>query len=112
MSNYRRGRAFEYRVMDYFRKLGFFVMRSAGSHGPVDLVALKKGSTWVMDDLDVGKRLTQEVHVVFIQCKTDGKMLLEERSSLLELARQVGAKAFVISISRGSKRGALKIEVL
>lgn len=36
---YRRGYAFENRGVKFFRDLGFFVIRSAGSKGPVDIIA-------------------------------------------------------------------------
>lgn len=39
-ANYLSGRRFEYERMDYYRQLGQTVMRTAGSHGPYDLIAL------------------------------------------------------------------------
>jgi len=41
VTNYERGRNFEYRVKRFFEKLGYFVVRSAGSHSPCDLVCIK-----------------------------------------------------------------------
>lgn len=41
MTQYERGRSFEYRVKKHYERKGYFVMRSAGSHGPADLIALK-----------------------------------------------------------------------
>ena len=38
--NYISGRAFEYKVMKELRDMGFLVMRTAGSHGPFDIVAI------------------------------------------------------------------------
>jgi len=38
---YTRGRNFEYLIMDLLRKRGYFCVRSAGSKGPVDIVAIK-----------------------------------------------------------------------
>lgn len=38
--NYRAGRAFEYRVAKTYRDLGYTVLRTAGSHGPFDLIAI------------------------------------------------------------------------
>jgi hypothetical protein len=40
-SRYHRGRAFEYRVASLLRAAGWTVIRSAGSHGPFDLVAVR-----------------------------------------------------------------------
>jgi hypothetical protein len=40
-SAYQRGRAFEYRVRDRLRECGYFVVRSASSKGPCDLIAVR-----------------------------------------------------------------------
>ena len=42
MSNYARGANFERRVKKMLEKDCWFVIRSAGSHSPVDLVAIKR----------------------------------------------------------------------
>ncbi len=39
-SNYSRGASAEYRAATHLEQVGYFVIRSAGSHGPVDLVAV------------------------------------------------------------------------
>ena len=39
--NYRRGRSKEYRIKKKYEKLGYTVLRTAGSHGFADLIALK-----------------------------------------------------------------------
>jgi len=54
-SNYIKGRKKEYRVMNDERKLGNLVLRSAGSHSPIDVVSI-----------DVSSRV-----IKFIQCKPD-----------------------------------------
>jgi hypothetical protein len=54
-SNYIRGRKKEYRVMNDERKLGNLVLRSAGSHSPIDVVSI-----------DVSSRV-----IKLIQCKPD-----------------------------------------
>ena len=43
MTNYRKGAGRELRVADLYRANGWVVYRSAGSHGPADLVAMKSG---------------------------------------------------------------------
>jgi len=48
VSNYERGRAFEYRVKQYLEKQGYFVVRSAGSHFP-DLIAIKFGKVLAIE---------------------------------------------------------------
>jgi len=40
---YQRGRRLEYRVIERLRRDGFFCLRSAGSHSPVDIVAVRDG---------------------------------------------------------------------
>jgi Holliday junction resolvase len=42
-TNYHRGAEREHYIKKKLEKQGYFVIRSAGSHSPVDLVALKKG---------------------------------------------------------------------
>ena len=51
-SNYIRGRAFEYKRMKEWREWGYTCMRTAGSHGFADIIAVKAGRP-----------------VEFIQCK-------------------------------------------
>lgn len=45
MTLYNQGRHFEYRVRDLFEESDYFVVRSAGSHGQADLVAIPKDGT-------------------------------------------------------------------
>jgi Holliday junction resolvase len=52
MTNYKKGRAFEYRVKHFLERAGFVCLRTAGSHGFCDLIAIKPDT------------------VQFIQCKT------------------------------------------
>ena len=42
MSNYGKGRRFEYEVAQLFEANGFIVTRAASSKGPWDLVAVKE----------------------------------------------------------------------
>ena len=73
-NRYAIGRRFEWRVRDYFKENGYFVLRSPRSAGPVDLIAIRK------DEL------------LFIQCKTDGWMSHKDKEKLYELSQSVGAK--------------------
>jgi len=41
MSQYRKGRRFEYEIRDELEALGYFAGRSAGSHTPVDIYAAR-----------------------------------------------------------------------
>jgi hypothetical protein len=72
-TKYRYGRAFEYRVRDDMRKLGYFVLRSPRSGSPIDLVAIRRGE------------------VVFIQCKTGGVLGPAEWNEFYNLSVSVGA---------------------
>lgn len=38
MTNYQKGRSFEYRVANFFKEKGFYVVRTAGSHSLFDLI--------------------------------------------------------------------------
>ena len=42
MTPYQRGARLEYRARDVLRQQGYVVVRSAGSHGPADLIALNR----------------------------------------------------------------------
>lgn len=70
---YRLGRQFEYRVRDYLKKLGFFVLRSPASRSPTDLVAIRTGQ------------------VLLVQCKISGALPPSEWNELFSLAESVGA---------------------
>jgi len=84
---YKRGRQFEYFVMDKKKKQGFFCMRSAGSKGFADIIAIKKG------------------RIEFIQAKMGCSMQKSEREGLIELAESVGAiPLFIQKIGRGKIR--------
>ena len=54
--NYLKGRAKEYRTMRKYEKLGYICLRTAGSHGFADIIAIKHG----IDSLN---------DIIFIQCK-------------------------------------------
>jgi Holliday junction resolvase len=68
MTNYSRGADFERTVKADLEEMGFFVVRSAGSHGAVDLLALSLHDQWA------------------VQCKINGKMTPDERKKLLAVA--------------------------
>ena len=65
--NYIKGRKKEYRVMNDERKLGNIVLRSAGSHSPIDVVSI-----------DVVAR-----EIKLIQCKPDSLSELEKTRILM-----------------------------
>lgn len=67
MTRYHKGRRLEYRVKKLFESQGYFVIRSSGSHTPVDIVAINKDE------------------VVLIQCctKKDKKRKAHELSQVV-----------------------------
>lgn len=70
---YAKGRRFEYRVRDLLEESGYYVIRSAGSKGIVDLAAFK---------------ITV---VLFIQCKNNSNALShEEWNKLFLKSRELG----------------------
>jgi Holliday junction resolvase len=77
--NYVNGRGREYRAKAHFEGLGYFVVRSAGSHSPADLVAVKRGE------------------VVLVQCKPPGGMSRDELVKFVALAKRLSVKAIVYS---------------
>jgi Holliday junction resolvase len=98
MTNYRKGADFERTVKADLMLRGYLVIRAAGSHGIMDLVAFRPprkpyatGETW------------------FIQCKTNGTMSPAERRGLYKAAESCGAWA--VRASR-PKRGAILYERL
>lgn len=70
MTNYSRGAKFENDVKKDMQASGWFVVRSAGSHGPVDLVAQSPGPV-----------------VAWVQCKRDGNISLADRRGLFNIAK-------------------------
>ena len=52
--NYLSGRRFEYKVKKLYEQAGYTVLRTSGSHGFADLVAVKNGA---------------RKQILFIQCK-------------------------------------------
>jgi len=72
VKSYEIGSAFERRVKKYFEDLGYFVIKSAGSKSPIDLVCLKLGNNTI------------------IQCRTRGNLTEEEERKLSALGKRLG----------------------
>jgi len=92
---YQRGRYWEYRVRDHFKRMGYFVWRSPASRGPADLIAIKRGE------------------IVLVQCRTSGSLDFREKEELRSLAESIGAKAYLAVRSPKGKvllRDVFKIE--
>ena len=58
--NYERGRRFEYEGMEIFKRAGYVVSRTAGSHSLFDVALIK-----------MTKDMKRIAHVAFVQCKTE-----------------------------------------
>ena len=43
MTHYSSGRAFEYKIIHTLEKLGYYPIRTAGSHSQIDIVAFRYG---------------------------------------------------------------------
>jgi Holliday junction resolvase len=79
MTSYSKGRAFEYRVRRHLEGKGWVVFRTAGSHSPADLIALRTGEVWL------------------VQCKaTSGYMTPVERQKFTTLANELGVMAVAV----------------
>ena len=78
--NYVSGRALEYKIAILFRRKGYFVVRSAGSHGAADLVAVKRGKKPLLIQAKKGK----------------GGISIEERNKLFLTAIEVDSVPIVV----------------
>lgn len=78
MTRYAQGYRFELRVKADMESRGWWVIRAAGSHGPADLVCLKRGEP-----------------PTFIQCKADSHGHKAERDRLAALAHWLGVDALL-----------------
>jgi len=76
-AKYRAGLVLEHATRHELEADGYYVVRSAGSKGSADLVALKPGE------------------VLLVQCKLDGRMTPAERASFAELADRLGVLSLV-----------------
>ena len=74
MDRYGKGARFERRVRDHFRKNRYYSERTAGSHGPVDVIAIKE-----MGNMSL---------VLGVQCATDGVFPPEKRQRVLDWKKQ------------------------
>jgi len=86
MSNYSRGRDFEWQVRDYLRENGYEVVRAAGSKTKLDLIAMKPRQ------------------LIFVQCKRSALPSPAERMRVAELAGMVGAVPAIARKVRGGVR--------
>ena len=85
-TQYRRGADFERKLKKYLEELGYFVVRSAGSTGQVDLVAIKRREPQKYGEGDV--------ELILIQCKL-GKVSFKEALALEMLGAELNARAVI-----------------
>ena len=71
-NRYTKGISFEYSIKKKLENRGYYVCRSAGSHGAFDLVAIKNGIAWG------------------IQCKASEYVPKTELEKLKEIGRKYG----------------------
>lgn len=79
-TNYQRGASFERRVKALLEGEGFAVVRSAGSHSPADLVAMRGGE------------------LAIIQCKRDGRLVPSEWNEFVEFCVKAGGVPILASV--------------
>ena len=100
---YLKGRRLEYRASDHLEALGYFVLRSAGSHSPVDLVALSTASL----------NGSTGAHIRLIQVKANCNPTAVERTELRQLRRRLRGLPITFEFWRYNDRDhAPHIEVL
>jgi len=80
---YEKGRGLEYRIQVKLRAQDLFTVRSAGSHGVADIVAITPANKW------------PPVDIKFISCKTPEYISPNERLRLLTTAQKYGATPYL-----------------
>lgn len=86
MNNRKRGDYFERQTRDALVNVGWYVIRSAGSLGVADLVALRYGNTPLL-----------------VSCKISGRIDPRERGQLMDAADAAGARAVVAMRPRNGR---------
>jgi len=87
--NYKNGAAREYRIMKKLEKEGWFCIRSAGSHSPIDIIAIKRlyGFSTIPKGTIVNNLGTA---IRFIQSKKTGYLTPMERAEKEKLEQKLG----------------------
>ena len=78
MTNYRKGSRFEYRVRDFFRKLGYTAERKAAS-APYDIIVMKDGR---IDFLIDAKKTSQKDKKAIYISRDDVEKIIKEAKKL------------------------------
>jgi Holliday junction resolvase len=91
MTPYARGANFEREVKKEMETEDVLVVRSAGSHGPVDLVLIGGNG------------------VILVQCKIDGKISSEEEQALLQIGQKYQVRTL---LAFKNDKGAIKFRTI
>lgn len=94
MTHYQNGATFERAIKASLEEDGYFAVRSAGSKGKVDIVAVKPGQ------------------LLFVQAKTDGLISPAERAELLRIARRGEALPIVAYKGTEGRRRPIRYRLL
>ena len=76
MTNYRKGMAFELRVRDLFRKLGYIAERKAAS-APYDIIVMKDGMIKFL--IDAKKTSQRDKKILYIKMADVEKIIKESK---------------------------------
>lgn len=115
--NYVKGRNFEYAVMRYLRKRGYYCMRAYGSKGLYDVIAIpnRDYGGWKQTGLDkyeVGELLQDQVPLL-VQAKSNGYVPKQEREKLRENDKWAGLTLIAYSKKKkGAKIGFVTFKTL
>ena len=97
MGNYRKGAKFERDVIEHLEKKGMYCIRSAGSKGIVDVIAMQ--------------RVCHKTVVHMIQCKYgNATMSKKDKNILIDLANKFGFLPLYAHKRKNAKH--MKIELL
>lgn len=84
-TNYSRGADFERRVARQLGDYSYKTVRSAGSHSPTDIIALRRGIA------------------VAVQCKRSGRLYPDEWNEFFDWCAEAGAVPVVAMLGKNGK---------
>lgn len=101
----RQGANFELKVMHALEEHGYTCLRSSGSRGAVDVVAVAEGG------IDYGAdNMPTSHHLLFIQCKITNPVIPPyERNAVQDLATRAGAVPLVAHWAADETTGLMRV---
>jgi len=93
-NNYNKGSNFERAIVADLQMKGFFAIRSAGSHSPIDVIAIRKGEVWG------------------VQAKLAGYVSRDDKTKLLNIMDKFGIKPMIATKKRDGRMVYIDYEVL